>query len=291
MSSVAVIILNWNKADLTRRCLEIARAATARPVHWIVVDNASTEPLGELPPDVTVIRKPVNAGFAGGVNTGMCHAFEHGADYAWLLNNDAEAFPQALDHLVAAVEADPSIGLASSLILNADEDDAIECYGGYTERGAAVVTKSAEQYAEWRRVAPERIWVLGTALLVRRTLVERIGYFDDGLFAYHEDYELSRRAASAGFCNVVVAESKVRHQSGKQDEEGSRAPYYYYYMVRNELLVLRKLRDPAKASYWALRRDWRWYRNRRVPAPCRRAIRLGVVHGLTGRSGPMPTKA
>ncbi len=287
---VAVVILNWNKAELTRRCVEIAQESTALPVHWIVVDNASQEPLGEMPPNVTVIRNEVNKGFAGGVNVGLKHAFEHGADYAWLLNNDAETFPQALEHLVAAMQADPQIGLASSLILNSDENDEIEFYGGYTEMGTSLVTKSAEQYALWRRECPERIWLLGTALLIRRALVEKIGYFDDGLFAYHEDNDISRRTAAAGFRSVVIAESKVRHPSGKHGEVMPRPPYYYYYMVRNDLLVLRKLRDPARAWYWSLRRHWRWYRSPEVPAACRKAIRLGIVHGLLGRTGPMTAK-
>ncbi len=287
---VAVVILNWNKAELTRRCVDIAQAATDLPAHWIVVDNASKEPLGALPADVSVIRNAENLGFAGGVNVGLKHAFDRGADYVWLLNNDAEALPHALDRLVAAMRQDAAIGQASSLILNADENDEIECYGGYTHHGTSLTTKSAEQYGEWRRQSPERIFLLGTSLLVRRALVEKIGYFDAGLFAYHEDNDFSRRTAAGGFSSVVVAESQVRHASGKHDDRVSRPPYYYYYMVRNELLVMRKLGDPAKAIYWALRRHWRWYRNQDVPAACHRAIRLGMLHGLLGRTGPMPSR-
>ena len=280
----AVVILNWNKAELTRQCLDRARAATRSPVHWIVVDNGSDKPIADLPADVTVLRNGRNLGFSGGVNVGLRHAFAAGAAHAWLLNNDAEPLPGALDTLVAACRADPGIGLASAVILNSDAGDAIFSHGGVWLAGDYRRITDPVAYGNRALTAPRRIWLPGTALLVSRDLVEWIGYFDERLFAYWEDNDFSRRSAAAGFRNVVVPGACVRHPCG--DDGTVRPPYYHYLMARNELLLLRKFRDGARPFWWALRRLWRWQANPSLPLPQCRAIRDGIRDGLLGRGGP-----
>ena len=212
-----------------------------------------------------MLRNPKNLGFAGGANVGLRHAFSAGADYVWLLNNDAEPLPGALDALAARVVGDASIGLASSVIV---ESDALEnkSYCFLYQAGDYIPISSSDEYERHHSGSPSHICLFGTALLVSRPLVERIGYFDDGLFAYWEDIDISRRSASAGFRNVVVTDSYVRHASNGASL-GKRPPYYYYYMTRNQLLLARKLHDPLRPTYWALRRFWTWY-NRRTCQKC-----------------------
>ena len=288
MKKVAVVILNWNKAQQTQRCLEIARRTTPISAHWIVVDNGSTEPMNILGDDVTLLRNEENLGFAGGVNTGLRHAFTAGVDYAWLLNNDTEPLPGALDALLAVAQADPAIGLASPVILNADANDEIEFHGGLWGNGDYRTTSKPAEYARWLAASPNQIWLLGTALLVSRQLVERVGYLDETLFAYWEDNEISRRSAAAGFHNVVVPEARVRHESGHPAQNpAERPPYYYYFMTRNELLLLRKTGDLAKLRpiYWALCRAVRLYKRLASLPAQRQAVRRGMLDGLLGRGG------
>ena len=284
----AVVILNWNKAELTRHCLEVARRSTQVPLQWIVVDNGSREPIDGLDADVVVIRNAENLGFAGGVNTGMQHAFAQGADHVWLLNNDAEALPGTLDALLAAARADPAIGLASAVILNADQNDKIDWYCGRWTDGTYHVTVDPDEGERWMRETQANICLVGTALLVSRRLVERIGMFDETLFAYWEDNDISRRSAASGFRNIVVPQARVRHQGGNVLHHPSeRPPYYFYYMVRNELLLMRKMGEilMPRQLYWTLCRSWRLYGRLAALTPQRRALRRGVLHGLLGFGG------
>jgi N-acetylglucosaminyl-diphospho-decaprenol L-rhamnosyltransferase len=284
---IAVVIINWNKAALTRHCLAAAQRATSRPARWIVVDNGSAEPIGALPPGVTLLSNAHNLGFAGGANTGLKHAFAAGAEYVWLLNNDAEPLPGALDDLLATAQADPAIGLASSVILNADAGDAIDWHGGLWQDGSYLRTTDPTEYASWASNAPNRIWLVGTAMLVTRRLTERIGYFDEALFAYWEDNDISRRSTSAGFRNVVAPGSFVRHSAGSSAEHiAQRPPYYHYYMTRNEILLHRKTGDGLRPFYWLLRRTARLYQKPILQGAQRRAIRRGITDGLLGRGGP-----
>lgn len=282
----AVVILNWNKAGLTRRCLQAARAATEAPVHWIVVDNGSEEPVGTFDPDVTLIRNAENLGFTGGVNAGLRHAIASGAEHVWLLNNDAEPLPGALDRLLAAAQADPSIGLASAVVLNADDGDAVEFYAGMWTEGGHLITTDAAEYQRWLAECPERIWLMGTALLVSRKLLERAGYFDETFFAYWEDNDISYRSAAAGFRNIVVPDAVVRHQAGHRVERpGERPAYYYYYMSRNELLLMRKTGERLRVFYWTFRKNLRLHRRLKGWQAQRRAIRQGFIDGVLGRGG------
>ncbi len=258
------------------------------PVDWIVVDNGSAEPIDGLGVDVTLLRNAENLGFAGGVNCGLRYAFSAGAEHVWLLNNDAEPLPGALDALLTAARADPEIGLASAIILNADEGDAVEFHGGLWDDYTYHKTADPIEYARWAADSPGRIWLVGTALLVSRRLVERIGYFDEAMFAYWEDNDISRRSSAAGFRNVVVPEARVRHESGHPaDNPEERPPYFYYYMTRNELILMRKMGEFAKLRplYWLMRRTARLYvRLWSLPAQ-RRAVWCGIVDGMLGRDG------
>ena len=285
--SVAVVILNWNKPRQTRHCLQVSQRNTNVPAHWIVVDNGSTEPMEHLGAGVTLIRNTENRGFAGGVNTGLRRAFEDGAKHVWLLNNDAEPLSGALDALVAAADADPSIGLASAVILDSSAQDTVVFHGGIWNNGDYRVTTDADEYEAWSAANPNRIWLTGTALLVSRRLVERIGYFDEAMFSYWEDNDYSRRSASAGFRNVVIPAARVRHETDQPGCRPSRSPYYYYYMARNELILLRKTGDLAfRPLYWALRRSAGMYANLKSFPTLRHAVRRGVIDGLLARGGP-----
>ena len=288
LTKASVVILNWNKSAQTRHCLNLARRATRTGVNWIVVENGSTEPIEGLDSEVTVLRNRENLGFAGGVNLGLSHAFTAGAQHVWLLNNDAEPLPGALDALLATVEQHRGIGLASPVILNADKNDAIEFHGGLWDDGSYHTTTNPAEYARWAAETPDRVWLVGTALLVSHRLIERIGYFDEEMFAYWEDNDISRRSSAAGFRNVVVPRARVRHEGGSPAANpAERPPYFYYYMVRNELLLMRKMGELAQARplYWTMRRNVRLYRRLRSLPAQRQAVRLGVIDGLRGRGG------
>jgi GT2 family glycosyltransferase len=121
VATVGVVVVNHDGAALTLRCVAslLALDWPADRLRVVVVDNASSDGVADeldgRDPRVTVLRSPVNLGFAGGCNAGI-RALA-GVDYVALLNNDAEAGPRWLRPLVAALEADPAAGAASSKVL------------------------------------------------------------------------------------------------------------------------------------------------------------------------------
>ena len=292
---VHTVVLNWHATEETLGCLTSLRRQTYARQRIVVVDNGSDEaslgPLRAEGAPWSFIRNPANLGFAGGVNVGIRAALAAGADHVWLVNNDARACPDALAHLVAAAEADPRVGLLSPVIRDLEQRDRIEFCGGRFNPLPLTfdMTLDPAVYRAWRQERPERIWLTGTALLIRRAVIDRIGLFDEALFAYYEDNDYSLRAAAAGFHNMVAEAATVLHRSS--DPRGAvpgKRPYFYYYMARNQILLLRKhggLRRNARALVWALRAQAREARRWRAYPEVVRAIGAGIVDGLRGAGG------
>ena len=117
MSTVAVVVLNWNGLADTRALLPTL-AACRLPPGWslttIVVDNGSTDgsaaAIAAEFPEVTLLALPENRRFAGGNNPGLRLALERGADAIMLLNNDTRADPGLIERLLVALDEVPSAG-------------------------------------------------------------------------------------------------------------------------------------------------------------------------------------
>ena len=292
---VGIVVLNWNAAGETLGCLASLRAQDYPNAALIVIDNGSApDDLAALRAglgDAALIANPRNLGFAGGVNTGIARALADGAAYVWLVNNDARVAPDALTRLVAAAEGDARLGLLSPVIRNLDRGDAPDFAGGLFAPAPLTfrMTANVAEGQAWQHAQPDRIWLTGTALLIRRAAVQRIGGFDAALFAYFEDNDYALRAAAAGFRNAVVPGAEVFHRSGDPSAAvPGKRPYFYYYMARNQILLLRKhggLRRNARALVWALRAQAREARRWRAYPEVVRAIGAGIVDGLRGAGG------
>jgi len=291
---VAVVILNWNKAEETAACVETVAQQTYPRVLTLVVDNCSAAgslgPLEALTVPFELIRNRQNLGFTGGVNTGIARAMAAEADYVWLLNNDATPTTDVLASLVETMQADPRIGMASPVVRNADADGAVQFCGGFWDGRWAQATTDLTVYRTWAAQHPERIWLTGTALLIRRALIEVIGRFDDRFFAYWEDVDYSVRAMVAGYHNVIVTHAEVRHApTNSPTMLSGRPPYASYYMVRNEWFLIRK-----HVGWWAGRRTLYWVVRRALASALGQkddpalvdANFLGLRDGLIRRYGP-----
>ena len=294
-TTVTAVVLNWNKSEETLSCLRSLEAQTWTKLRLLVVDNGSSaeqvEQLRAGLGQAELIRHSSNSGFTGGVNTGLRHAHAEGADYIWLVNNDLIAPPQTLERLVSAVDGKPEIGLASPVICNVDAGNEIEFCGGlWREDDTFSTTSDRNTYFKWQTQYPNRIWLVGTALMISRHAFESIGMFDDRFFAYWEDNDYSIRSIIRGFYNIVVDDSEVFHSSGNIIQNpASKRPYYYYYMARNELLFLKKhasISSTPKLTLWALDRQLRQAERLKDHPMLVEAILLGLWDGICGRVGP-----
>lgn len=237
-----ISVLNWRNSDDTVRCIQSLRDGTdLTGVAIVVLDNESTDAsfsaLSTLT-DVTITRSTENLGFAGGHNRTMRWAKQQGFDYVWLLNNDAVVRPQCLQRLLAFAEQNPDCALVSPGIFDREPPHAAQHLVSVlneTRTGAHEYTDAA-QAARMQQQHPEKMILWGTALLVRVAALDRLGYLDEGLFAYAEDTDYALRALQCGFRNAVVLEAEILHAH----PQPPRNPHFYYYKHRNSVAIARK---------------------------------------------------
>jgi len=192
-----------------------------------------------------------------------------------------------LTSLVALAEADPGLGIVTPLIGDHTHEPRFEFAGSIVDfRNCDVeTTGDAAIGRAWQDRYPDRLVVVGTAMLLRRRLIETIGLLDDRMFAYAEDTDYAIRSLRAGFANRVDFASEVYHRA-KPD---IRQPHGYYYMNRNAVLLSRKhcgwvggMRMVTTVAYRALG-DLERFGNREAEAD---AALAGLWDGILGVTGP-----
>lgn len=253
-AQVWIVIPVWNGCADTVECLQSLQTQSRPPARVLVVDNGSVDGTAEVLasrfPWVDVIRLAENTGYTGGCNRGMAHAFQAGADFVLLLNNDTIVDPRALDELVAVASSWPRAGIFSPLILYHAAPDRVWYGGGRVDLSTGVTGHEYGESTHHPTTCYPTRWANGCALLISRTVYEALGLLDPAYFASYEDVDFSLRATNAGFDVVVVPAARIWHKvSASWRGQGQ----YYYYTVRNRLYFLRKFRGTGTALQWGAR--------------------------------------
>jgi GT2 family glycosyltransferase len=275
---LVVVVLNWNNAPDTLRCLDALAASDYEGFEVVVVDNASTDGsvaiLRERQPNLALLENGENLGYAGGNNVGIQYALDRGAGYVLLLNDDSVVAPDALSALMAAAEDHPDVGFLGPKVLSLEEPSRLLSAGGILDRECRSSHRGGGEPDEGQfDELAEVDWLSGCALLVSREAVRRVGMLDPAFFAYHEDVEWCYRGRQAGLHVLFVPGARVWHPDTRVQQLDS--PLVTYYMARNSLLFLVKhrlgisllLRRLGRYLYWlaswSIRPRWRHKRRQR----------------------------
>lgn len=248
MRKLAIVILNWNGADMLRRYLPTV-LANSSVGEVIVADNASTDGSVEMLmrefPRVRVIVLEQNFGFAGGYDRILAELTEY--EYYLLLNSDVEIRQKGWDiPLVRYMEQHPECAVCQPKLLSLREPEAFEyagAAGGFLDkygypfcrgRVMGAVEKDEGQYDE---IVP-LLWATGAALLVRASDWRESGGLDARFFAHMEEIDLCWRLRTRGRTVVCVPESRAYHLGGATLNQGN--PRKTFLNFRNNLLMLYK---------------------------------------------------
>jgi GT2 family glycosyltransferase len=207
----------------------------------IVVDNGSTDGSAEMVerefPGVVLRRNERNLGYCEANNQGMEAAR---GELIALLNNDAAAEPEWIHQLQGAFQVSPEVGMAASKIVTWEDPGRIDKAGHLIfpdgqNRGRGTGERDRGQYDQQEEV----LWPDGCAAMYRKSMLERIGGFDEDLFAYGDDAELGLRARIAGWRCVYMPGAVVRHRRGSTMGQGN--PERVRLIERNRILLAAKL--------------------------------------------------
>jgi len=209
------VIVNWNRRDLLRACLNSLRRQEGVCFETIVVDNGSADgsaDMAEAEFGARVIRNAGNRGFCAANNQGIAAAR---GEFIALLNNDAEAEAGWLAALHQACAAAPDVGMAACKVLVWEDPRRIDKAGHLIfpdgqNRGRGTGELDQRQYDREEDV----LWPDGCAAMYRKEMLDAIGGFDEDFFAYGDDAELGLRGRIAGWRAVYTPHAVVRHHRG-----------------------------------------------------------------------------
>ncbi|MBD3426745.1 MAG: glycosyltransferase [Candidatus Omnitrophica bacterium] len=223
LSSVAIVILNWNGFDDTVECLESLRDTDYGNYQIVLVDNASDNDegarLGSMFPEVHLIQNRKNKGFAGGNNDGMNWALEKGFDYVVNLNNDTIAEKGWLKHLMRGMQTSGA-DFASPRIMNYPEEATIFSDGDFIlPDGSGVALNRYSEYDGDTHIKLIFSACGAASVYSRKCLeevkVEREQYFDELYFAFYEDIDMGIRLNARGFKGVCVPKAVIYHKHSR----------------------------------------------------------------------------
>lgn len=283
MAELDVIILNYNRADLLRPCLQsVLNSSISHTLRVWVVDNASTDGSAELVahefPAVRLIRNPVNNGFAAGNNLALRAILEEEAAasaaasrYVMLLNNDTVVEPNALQRLIDYLETHPAVGAVGPKLLLLDGSLDLACRRSfpspavsfYRMTGLSRLFPRSPRFGRYNLtfldpdLETEVDALVGAAMMVRLAVVREVGLLDESFFMYGEDLDWCFRIKAFGWRIVYYPRAVIHHHK--------------------RAASTRRAIPSIRAFYDAMRIFHRKHYARQTSAPLNWLIELGIT--------------
>jgi N-acetylglucosaminyl-diphospho-decaprenol L-rhamnosyltransferase len=228
LTTLSIVIVSYSARTHLENCLaSLTSSPPSTPHEIVVVDNASPDGSAAAVktrwPQVTVIERQSNAGFAAANNAGIRAS---ASDLVLLLNSDTIVPAGAIDRLVERLVARAEIAVAGPRLVDGDGRAELSFGRMITplnelrqkitmalySRGVGAVCRSVERETRREQLVD---WVSGACLLVRRTDAEAAGLLDERFFLYTEDVDFCAaiRARGRGVLFTPVAE--VVHLGGR----------------------------------------------------------------------------
>ena len=249
-NTLSIVIVNWNSGPLLRACLDsiVAHRSELQEdlflERLIVVENASTDDSAtsldypELP--LLILRNSANLGFAAACNQG---ARACGGEVILFLNPDAKLQRGSLRaplELLASPAAQ-RVGMVGVQIVD-DRGEVVRTCSRFPElkhylaRALGldrVIPSLAHTMREWDHLSSREVdQVIGAFFMVRRSVFEQLGGFDERFFVYLEEVDFSRRAKSLGWTSFFLSTAQVYHLGGGSSNQVKGLRLFYYLRSR-----------------------------------------------------------
>jgi GT2 family glycosyltransferase len=253
-SLVSIVILNYNGKNYLMNCISSVLATKYPNFEVILVDNASTDSSLESVQEafgadsrLKVVKNNLNLGFSGGNNVGFSYSK---GDYIVFLNNDTVVDPDWLVYLVNALQNDPTIGLAQSMILTIDGEK-IQTAGWLFSNYLIRKYQLCKDKPSNLKFEPifEVSFVCGASMIIRRDVVEEMGLFEPKMPFFYDDTLLSLKTWLSQKRVVTVSASRIRHAGGATNVWNIQ--FTTYHLLKSNICLLfdvySKLSDLAGA--------------------------------------------
>lgn len=215
------IIVTYNALKWASKCFSSLRKSSVS-VNVIVVDNGSTDGTQDFIkanfPEVELIQSSENLGFGKANNLGIEMAYKNGADFFYLMNQDAWIYEDSIQKLLNVAESYPKkeeIGVLSPMHLDGSEqllDVFLDKYISQNFQNRMI----SDLYLNLTKPFYEISFINAAHWFIPKNTIEKVGGFNPYFFHYGEDNEYVNRLHFHGKKILLCPESKVVHD-GKQN--------------------------------------------------------------------------
>lgn len=222
---LSIVILSYNTKDLTLRCIEsiisqYKKELEMKKIEVIVVDNNSSDdsvstisglPLKNF--SIKLILNKENVGFGRGCNIGARAA--EGKSILFL-NSDTQALDKGFLRMADFLEKNKNIGVLGGKLINSDNTPQSSGGNFYNLWNLLIMLMGGERFGFVRKSAKKKEcvdWVSGACMMIKKTLFNNLGGFDEYFFMYIEDMELCFRVRKMGLLTYFYPDIELKHKS------------------------------------------------------------------------------
>lgn len=251
---VSFIIIAFNQADYTKKCIESIKDKVKVSYEVILIDNASSDETNSIfSKDYDFIRyyrNKINLGFPVAVNQGIKEAL---GDYVLILNNDTILTNNLIERLIEVAESDSKIGIASPISnevsgLQKDENAKYNSIEEMHKYAIEVREKNKGQLLHFPRVA-------FLCTLIKKEVIDTIGGLDERFSPGNfEDDDFCLRAQLAGYKTVIAKDAFIHHYGSKSFKANGEKAYTDRLMKNQKIFV----------DKWGATPDEIWIRNKTI---------------------------
>ena len=219
---LGIVIVTYNNEHTILECLRSIATEEVNSIH--IIDSHSTDQT------IQILQRQGCAYTVLDANKGFSHAANIGAtfldtDYILFLNPDTELLPGALHAMKSAIETSPHAAVVGGMLVDATGLSENDAFGG--EIGLLhMIFRHVQKKTSLRNISSVA-WVSGGALMIKRSIFEQLGGFDEEFFLYWEDIDLCKRVRDAGYGVYINPKAKVFHHRGVSSQGQQRKTELY----------------------------------------------------------------
>ncbi len=250
---LTVIIVNYNVKYFLEQCLHSVRKASASvPIEVWVVDNNSVDGSVEMVrqrfPEVQLIANDFNAGFSKANNQAIRQST---GEYVLLLNPDTVVEEDTFQKIVGFMDEHPEAGGLGVKMIDGSGKFLPESKRGlptydvafYKIFGLSYLFPKSKTFGRYHlgylnenEINPVDV-LAGAFMLLRKSVLDKIGLLDEDFFMYGEDIDLSYRIVKAGYTNYYFPKTRIIHYKG---ESTKRSSVNYVFVFYNAMIIFAK---------------------------------------------------
>lgn len=233
-----IIIVTYNAMPWIDECL---KSTENYPV--IVVDNASSDnTLSHIQAEhtgVILLPQKTNLGFGQANNIGISYAVELGAEYVFLLNQDAYAEPGCIKKLINTQRKFPEYGILSPLHLNGQGNRLDKNFSYYLDYQANPDFYSDYVLNKPRKEVYDVPFVNAAGWLLSLSCIEKVGGFDPVFYHYGEDENYCQRVHYHEFKVGVCSKAELKHDRETRESKKIKPGTTEYFDNNAKLIKMR----------------------------------------------------